>query len=69
MERYGVVKFDSAQTVVSIEEKPEKPKSNYVDPAMYIYDIEVVNIAKDKAASPKGEYSFHLKKNNAKLKK
>lgn len=45
-ERYGVVEFDKSGKAISIEEKPQKPKSNYVIPGIYFYDNEVVSIAK-----------------------
>ncbi len=53
--RYGVVEFDEHNNVIGIEEKPNRPKSNYAVPGLYVYDNEVINIAGSLKPSARGE--------------
>jgi glucose-1-phosphate thymidylyltransferase len=54
-ERYGVYEFDDQMNVLSIEEKPEHPKTNYANAGLYFFDNQVVEIAKNVEPSPRGE--------------
>lgn len=57
-ERYGIVEFDEYRNVISLEEKPRKPKSNYAVPGLYFYDNSVISIAHGIKPSARGEYEI-----------
>lgn len=57
-ERYGVVEFDSTNKVISIEEKPVQPRSNFAVPGLYFYDNTVISVAKNLKPSARGEYEI-----------
>ena len=69
-ERYGIVEFDTNNKVISVEEKPIKPKSNFAIPGIYFYDNNVVELAKKVKPSERGEKEITtLKKENTSLKR
>lgn len=72
-ERYGVVEFNDKHEVISIEEKPSNPKSDFAVPGLYFYDNQVVEISENLKPSPRGEYEItdvnkeYLKRNKLKV--
>ena len=73
-ERYGIVEFDENENVLSIEEKPKKPKSHWAVPGIYFYDNQVVKYAESLEPSPRGEIeitdlnNYYLEKKQLKVK-
>ncbi len=73
-ERYGVIEFDENGKAISLEEKPEHPKSHFAVPGLYFYDNEVISLAKNLKPSPRGEIeitdlnNIYLKKGQLKVK-
>lgn len=71
--RYGVVTFDNDKQVLSIEEKPTQPRSNYAVPGLYFYDNQVISIARNLEPSARGEYEitdinkYYLQKSKLKV--
>lgn len=74
-ERYGIVEFDKDGNAISIEEKPQNPKSQYAVPGLYIFNNEVINISKNLKPSARGELEItdvnkeYLKRKNLKVEK
>ncbi len=72
-QRYGIIEFNQKNEVISIEEKPQHPKSNYAVPGLYFYDNEVIDIAKNLKPSARGELEItdvnleYLKQGNLKV--